>query len=101
MLINHPRIGPARLLERLNEREAVVVSIDPAHENKNKFRKYVPTRTVCDDKVMPWPAREERTAAQVVGLDVPVDLRFVFHLDEPILGDLCAIDQISDTNGKT
>jgi hypothetical protein len=101
MLINHPRIGPVCLLEWLNERKAVVVSIDPAHDNKNKFRKYVPTWTVCDDKVMSWPAREERTAAQVVGLDVPVNLRFVFHLDEPILGDLCAIDQISDTNGKT
>jgi hypothetical protein len=101
VLINYPRVGPVRLHERLNERKAVVVSIDPAHENKNKFRKYVPTWTVCDDKIMPWTTREERTAAQVVGLDVPVNLRFVFHLNEPILGDLCVIDQISDTSDET
>ena len=64
---------------------------DSAHENKNELREYDPLLTICEDEIVPWTPREFWIAAQIIRFSVPVNLRFVFHLDESILGDLDVI----------
>ena len=91
VLVNIPCIGLRLLFQWLDKGEVVFTPINSAHEDKNKLCEYGLLLTICKDKIIPWMPREFWIAVQIICFSMPVNLQFVFHLDESILGDLDVI----------